>query len=381
RTRNNWQQGDSRKSTNRHLFQKTNHRPRPLPPHPRPLNIHLPHQVRPFLSLQRLPRRAVGLHRPRLPVHLLGLGRLALPDLRRKELRLPRQLRVRLGQGEAVGHGQLPDVLLPPLGLRRLPPLPPGRPARPLGGPLHGHLRRPLHRRVRPLRPRQHGQPRLGGDRAGAHGQERRPPRLGPDQRGGRRRVPVRRGREAGRGRPFALFPHRQSFTARKLYKTSSNKSAKGSDPIASLPSTYSVHEFHNYGLQGSGISPGLHFHLSGTINARTDIPLVPAMSGGSGAFQHNFVLHWLNNKEMQFTMEAERIMDDLFKLALERDEGNFEFDLIDDVSTLAESDSGGGGGGGGGFRPNVQRPPIRPALRNAATPRATSRKRRQTRP
>ena len=45
-------------------------------------------------------------------------------------------------------------------------------------------------------------------------------------------------------------------------------------DPVATLPSTYSVHEFHNYGFQGTGISPGLHFHLSGTINALTDIPL-----------------------------------------------------------------------------------------------------------
>ena len=43
---------------------------------------------------------------------------------------------------------------------------------------------------------------------------------------------------------------------------------------MATLPSTYSVHEFHNYGFQGTGISPGLHFHLSGTINALTDIPL-----------------------------------------------------------------------------------------------------------
>ena len=35
----------------------------------------------------------------------------------------------------------------------------------------------------------------------------------------------------------------------------------------------------------------------------------------GEGKQRHNFVLHWLNNKEMQFTMEAEKIMDDLFKV------------------------------------------------------------------
>ena len=70
-------------------------------------------------------------------------------------------------------------------------------------------------------------------------------------------------------------------------------------------------------------MSPGLHFHLATVINARTDIPLVPAMTSSEGAGvgsdggkqRHNFVLHWLNNKEMQFTMEAEKIMDDLFKV------------------------------------------------------------------
>ena len=74
-------------------------------------------------------------------------------------------------------------------------------------------------------------------------------------------------------------FRHmRQSFAARRVVKGSFK--ASNPDPVASLPSTYSVHEFHNYGFQGTGISPGLHFHLSGTINAMTDIPLVPSISG-----------------------------------------------------------------------------------------------------
>ena len=67
-------------------------------------------------------------------------------------------------------------------------------------------------------------------------------------------------------------FRHlRQSFAARRVVK---NSKTNETDPVATLPSTYSVHEFHNYGFQGTGISPGLHFHLSGTINALTDIPL-----------------------------------------------------------------------------------------------------------
>ena len=112
---------------------------------------------------------------------------------------------------------------------------------------------------------------------------------------------------------------------------------------MATLPSTYSVHEFHNYGFQGTGISPGLHFHLSGTINALTDIPLVPSLNGqvksgsdqtgpsGDDKTKHNFVLHWLNNKEMEFTVQAEKIMEDLLKMALEKDDVSaeaFEYEL-----------------------------------------------------
>ena len=142
-------------------------------------------------------------------------------------------------------------------------------------------------------------------------------------------------------------FRHlRQSFAARRVVKNAENggenwrrKNGGGeSDPVATLPSTYSVHEFHNYGFQGTGISPGLHFHLSGTINALTDIPLVPAMSDkvdketGSGQEQkHKFVLHWLNNKEMEFTVQAEKIMEDLLKMALERNDVSdeaFEYEL-----------------------------------------------------
>ena len=88
-------------------------------------------------------------------------------------------------------------------------------------------------------------------------------------------------------------FRHvRQSFAARKLAKSvsfsssaaspahgQSRPAAASADPIASLPSTYSIHEFHNYSFQSTGISPGLHFHLAASINALSDIPLVPAMN------------------------------------------------------------------------------------------------------
>ena len=112
-----------------------------------------------------------------------------------------------------------------------------------------------------------------------------------------------------------------------------SGPSSATGPPIPTLPSTYSVHEFHNYGFTSTGISPGLHFHLSGTINARSDIPLVPALNPASPTQQkHNFVLHWMNNKEMQFTMEAEKIMEDLFRVAMDRDD-NLDLEFSEEAT------------------------------------------------
>ena len=59
-------------------------------------------------------------------------------------------------------------------------------------------------------------------------------------------------------------------------------------------------------------VAPGLHFHLAATINALSDIPLVPAMTNShnpGGATSHKFSLHWLNNKEIYFSLEAEKIL------------------------------------------------------------------------
>lgn len=39
------------------------------------------------------------------------------------------------------------------------------------------------------------------------------------------------------------------------------------------------------------------------------DIPLVPSLITGDPDREPNFILHWLNNKEMQFTMQAENIL------------------------------------------------------------------------
>ena len=42
---------------------------------------------------------------------------------------------------------------------------------------------------------------------------------------------------------------------------------------------------------------------------AVTDIPLVPSLVTGDPDREPNFILHWLNNKEMHFTLQAENIL------------------------------------------------------------------------
>jgi len=58
-----------------------------------------------------------------------------------------------------------------------------------------------------------------------------------------------------------------------------------------------------------------VHFHLAGSINADTDIPLVPPLK------HHNFRIFWLNNKEMFFTQQAEHIFQQICKSGIDRDE------------------------------------------------------------
>lgn len=92
---------------------------------------------------------------------------------------------------------------------------------------------------------------------------------------------------------------------------------------IPTLPSTYSVHDFHSYGFHGTGVTPALHFHIAASINAETDIPLVPSMQSNDPCFQPNFVLHWLNNKEMHFTLQAEHLLQELARKVVEIEDQN----------------------------------------------------------
>ncbi|XP_074651608.1 dmX-like protein 2 [Tubulanus polymorphus] len=78
------------------------------------------------------------------------------------------------------------------------------------------------------------------------------------------------------------------------------------------LPSMYSLHDLHRCSVNANRLSPPLHFHLAASINPETDIPLL-SHHGGSHT-DSNFVVHWLNNKELQFTLEAEKLVQEMAK-------------------------------------------------------------------
>lgn len=60
-----------------------------------------------------------------------------------------------------------------------------------------------------------------------------------------------------------------------------------------------------------------------------TDIPLNPATTS---SFDNGFVVHWLNNKELQFTIESEKLMNDINSRAAAGE----EHDDLDSVATEA---------------------------------------------
>ncbi|KAK6180445.1 hypothetical protein SNE40_012599 [Patella caerulea] len=115
---------------------------------------------------------------------------------------------------------------------------------------------------------------------------------------------------------------------------------------VGNLSSMGSVHDFHKFAIHHNGVSPVLHFHLAGSINPETDIPLQPVI-GNKDDVEHNFKIHWLNNKELQFTIEAEKILQEMYKQLSYEDrqtnnasEQNTDVDEVDSSRENTDHDS-----------------------------------------
>ena len=138
---------------------------------------------------------------------------------------------------------------------------------------------------------------------------------------------------------------HMKSFNQfKKRQAVKIEEEALNSKPISTLPSTFSVHDFHSFGICGTAITPGFHFHLSAAINAETDIPLVPSLSVNNpneidSKSYPNFVIHWLNNKEMVFTQSAERILQEISSKVFQQQATTS--DSVNSENSDLESESG----------------------------------------
>uniref|UniRef100_A0A8C5MH23 Dmx like 1 n=1 Tax=Leptobrachium leishanense TaxID=445787 RepID=A0A8C5MH23_9ANUR len=81
-------------------------------------------------------------------------------------------------------------------------------------------------------------------------------------------------------------------------------------------PNQHDAHEIHrNTPLNGNALC---HFHIAASINPATDIPLLPSISSMSLNEQEEksgpFVVHWLNNKELHFSLSMEVFLQQLKK-------------------------------------------------------------------
>ncbi|XP_060693598.1 dmX-like protein 1 isoform X5 [Hemiscyllium ocellatum] len=80
------------------------------------------------------------------------------------------------------------------------------------------------------------------------------------------------------------------------------------------LPHQQDAHEVHrNSPLHANSLC---HFHIAASINPATDIPLLPSITSLSLSEHEEtngpFVVHWLNNKELHFTLSMEVFLQQL---------------------------------------------------------------------
>ncbi|XP_055486984.1 dmX-like protein 1 [Leucoraja erinacea] len=103
------------------------------------------------------------------------------------------------------------------------------------------------------------------------------------------------------------------------------------------LPNQLDAHELHrNVPLHANSLC---HFHIAASINPATDIPLLPSITSLSLSENEEtngpFVVHWLNNKELHFTLSMEVFLQQL-RRSLEQpspESGNEEFGQMENQS------------------------------------------------
>uniref|UniRef100_A0A3Q3KCG5 RAVE complex protein Rav1 C-terminal domain-containing protein n=1 Tax=Monopterus albus TaxID=43700 RepID=A0A3Q3KCG5_MONAL len=115
------------------------------------------------------------------------------------------------------------------------------------------------------------------------------------------------------------------------------------------LPDHHSGHYGHKKSTNNMPHAIALcHFHIAASINPATDIPLLPSISSLSAVDDEEpgglFTVHWLNNKELHFTLAMEVFLKQLQGNLEQQNEGSHEGteEYLDIVYTIRPSDTQG---------------------------------------
>nr|XP_040051616.1 dmX-like protein 1 isoform X2 [Gasterosteus aculeatus aculeatus] len=109
------------------------------------------------------------------------------------------------------------------------------------------------------------------------------------------------------------------------------------------LPHNQSRHDSHKRSRSSMPHANALcHFHIAASINPATDIPLLPSISSLSSVDDEEpggpFTVHWLNNKELHFTLAMEVFMQQLRGSLEQQDECSHE--VPDEEDNFDEEDN-----------------------------------------
>lgn len=96
------------------------------------------------------------------------------------------------------------------------------------------------------------------------------------------------------------IVPERKRRNEEPLHALGLRAQIGKSPSFSDLQSAY--HSYNN-----------VQFHLTASINAETDCMLVPSMENG-GVLQKPLCVHWLNNKELVFSIGAEKLLTEILQ-------------------------------------------------------------------
>ncbi|XP_060693582.1 dmX-like protein 1 isoform X3 [Hemiscyllium ocellatum] len=110
------------------------------------------------------------------------------------------------------------------------------------------------------------------------------------------------------------------------------------------LPHQQDAHEVHrNSPLHANSLC---HFHIAASINPATDIPLLPSITSLSLSEHEEtngpFVVHWLNNKELHFTLSMEVFLQQL-RRNLEQQSPESVSDDVGQMASKSDDDRSNG--------------------------------------